>query len=29
VPRQWWRQLRRTAWLETHPGARAAAPGPA
>ena len=31
VARQWWTQLRRAAWLETHPGARltAAHRGPA
>jgi hypothetical protein len=29
VRRQWWRQLRRTAWFETHPGARALGPAPA
>jgi hypothetical protein len=27
VPRQWWRQLRRAAWLESYPGVGAAVPG--
>ena len=29
VPRQWWRQLRWAAWVESHPGARAAGSAPA
>lgn len=29
VSRQWWRQLRRAAWVESHPGAGAAQPFPA